>query len=355
MELPGDDWARYLVAEKRPEAPGIWTLRLVPEDGGHVPRGQAGQYLTLRFDLPGVAQPQLRCYSLSHAPERDAYEVTIKETRREDGAPGRVSGYVNRELAEGALLELRPPAGAFVAEATRGPLVLVAGGIGITPFMSMLRQLARAGSQRSVRLFFGLRSGAEHPFAGELRQLARAEWLTLHVRYSRPRPADRRGVDYDEPGRIDLELLKRSLPPTEVPYHFYLCGPPPLLESLSAGLSQLGVPESHVHVEAFQAQTVKPLTKRLRRLTPGERLPRVRFARSEVEAEWDPEAGSLLELALARQVFLPFACGTGHCGTCASALLSGEVDYVIPPQFRLRAGQCLPCIAQPLTDVVLDV
>ncbi|HBP16194.1 MAG TPA: hypothetical protein DEA08_00180, partial [Planctomycetes bacterium] len=214
-----DDWDRFVVAEKRAEAPGTWTLRLVPEDGGDVPRGQAGQYLTLRFDLPGEALPQVRCYSLSHAPERGAYEVTIKETRREGGEPGRVSGFVNRALAAGAVVELRPPAGSFVVEATRGPLVFVAGGIGITPFMSMLRQLERAGSQRPVRLFYGVRSGAEHPFAAELRELAaRAEWLELHVRYSRPRAEDRAGEDYDEAGRVDLELLKRSLPPSDVPY-----------------------------------------------------------------------------------------------------------------------------------------
>lgn len=351
-----DDWARFVVAEKRAEAAATWTLRLEPEDGGDVPRAQAGQYLTLRFTLPGEEAPQVRCYSLSHAPERGAYEVTIKEARRPDGEPGRVSGYINRALAPGALVELRPPAGSFVVEPTRGPLVFVAGGIGITPFMSMLRQLDRVGSQRRVHLFHGVRSGAEHPFAAELRELAaRAEWLELHVRYSRPGPEDRAGEDYDEAGRIDLELLQEALPPSDELYHFFVCGPAPMLESISAGLAELGVPQGQVHLEAFQAQTVAPLTKRLRKLTPGERAPLVRFARSEVEVEWDPEAGSLLDFALSRQVFLPFACATGHCGTCASALLSGEVDYVIPPQFRVREGQCLPCIAQPATDVVLDL
>jgi ferredoxin-NADP reductase len=291
----------------------------------------------------------VRCYSLSHAPRSDRYQVTIK---RVEG--GRVSTHVAEALAAGDSLELRPPAGTFTLEGTgEGPLVFVAGGVGITPCMSMLEALA-AGARRETFLFYGVRNAREHAFAARIAALA-GDCLKVFTAYSRPESGDRA----DALGRLDLALLQEHLPPRDEPYQFFLCGPGPMLEGFSAGLNQLGVPAAHVHVEAFGALAVKPFTRRLkRRLTELDPAapPRVRFARSEVEATWDPEAASLLDFAMSQGVFFPFACAAGHCGTCASMLLQGEVDYAIPPQFPLRReGLCLPCIAVPKGDLTLDV
>lgn len=348
-----EGWRPFRVASKRREAEGTWTLGLVPEDGAPLPIAQAGQYLTLRADL-GEQGEQVRCYSLSHAPVATHYQVTIKRTTRADGEPGRFSNYVASSLREGDRLELRPPAGEFTLERSEGrPLVLIAGGVGITPILSLIEALARSDSPPPVTLYYGVRNRAEHAFFDRLKELERQPWFEQIVCYSRPGPDDERHAD--RVGHVDLGLLRSSLAPSDEPYHFYVCGPGPMLESMSEGLEALGVPSAHVHVEAFGALAVKPFTARLKRLRADEGELRVRFAESDVEVAWDDSASSILDLALSNGVFFPFACAAGHCGTCMSTLSSGEVDYAIKPQFPLRReGTCLPCIAIPKTSVVLE-
>lgn len=343
----------FEVTELRRECPGVTTVRLVPADGEALPLAGPGQYLTLVLRVPGQDRPAIRCYSLSHDPQPSGYEVTVKQTKQADGSPGLVSSYVQNGLSVGDFVDLLAPRGSFTVDPARrsGPLVFLAGGVGITPFMSMLESLARAQTAVPVHLYYGVRGASEHVFRERLAGLDAAPWLRQTLAYSRPEGELPRGC---RRGRIDMELLKETLPPSDEPYTFFICGPPPFLESLREGLSQLGVPESHVKVEAFGAPSVRPLTRRLSRSALAA-LPRVRFARSEVEATWDPNATSLLDFAMSKSVFFPFACAAGHCGTCASSLLEGEVDYASEPQFPLREGQCLPCIAVPRTDVSLDV
>lgn len=329
------------------------TVRLVPSDGEPLPLASPGQYLTLVLRVPGEERPAIRCYSLSHAPEPAGYEVTIKETRRADGSPGLVSSYVQSGLSQGDFIDLLAPRGSFTVDPARppGPLVFLAGGVGITPMMSMLEGLARAGNEVPVHLYYGVRRASEHIFRERLQELAEEPWLHQTLAYSRPEGPLPAGC---REGRIDLELLKETLPPSDRPYTFFICGPAPFLESLREGLSQLGIPGDQIKVEAFGAPSVRPLTRRLSRSALA-KLPTVRFAQSEVEATWDPNATSLLDFAMSKSVFFPFACAAGHCGTCASSLLEGEVDYATEPQFPLREGQCLPCIAVPKTNVSLDV
>jgi ferredoxin-NADP reductase len=343
----------FEVAELRPECPGVTTVRLVPSDGEPLPLAGPGQYLTLVLRVPGQERPAIRCYSLSHAPDSTGYEVTIKETRRADGSPGLVSSYVQSGLREGAFVDLLAPRGSFTVDPERppGPLVFLAGGVGITPFMSMLESLARAGTRVPVHLYYGVRRASEHVFRERLARLAGEPWLHQTLAYSRPEGSLPEGF---RQGRIDLDLLKETLPASDRPYTFFICGPAPFLESLREGLSQLGIPAQQIKVEAFGAPSVRPLTRRLSRSALAA-LPTVRFASSEVEATWDPNATSLLDFAMSKSVFFPFACAAGHCGTCASTLLEGEVDYASEPQFPLREGQCLPCIAVPRTDLTLDV
>jgi ferredoxin len=82
--------------------------------------------------------------------------------------------------------------------------------------------------------------------------------------------------------------------------------------------------------------------------------PEVTFARSRKKVPWDPAKEALLYLAESAGVPIPYACAQGHCGTCTTQLISGEVEYPKPPEFRVRAGYCLPCIARPRTNVTLD-
>jgi ferredoxin-NADP reductase len=332
---------RFRIASKTAEGAGAVSLVLAPVDGQPLAPFRPGQFLTLELRVPGAARPLVRCYSISSAPNGREYRITIKAS----GASGASSFLVEGTRVSDELL-VRAPAGSFTLDpGSSDPVVLVAGGIGVTPFASMLA----AGPRRPVHLVLGMRNRGEFPLRDELERLARATPDTrLHVVYSQPGPGE------GPRGRVSVELLKDLLPPAERPYDFYLCGPPAMLHDLTEGLGALGIPASKLHVELFDATAAREVARATGRLGRGAAL-EVTFARSGKKAVWDPKQGALLYLAEKAGVGIPYACAAGSCGTCATRLVSGEVVYPSAPGFRLRAGMCLPCVAVPLTSVVLDV
>ena len=136
------------------------------------------------------------------------------------------------------------------------PIVLVGGGIGITPVFSMLSSLTDTGLRRETWFFQGVRNGAEQPMREQLNALNQAnENLHLHVCYSEPEKGDEEGRDYQHSGHVSVDLMKELLPSNN--YIFYICGPPPMMEFLTAGLKDWGVPATDIHFEAFGPATVK--------------------------------------------------------------------------------------------------
>lgn len=359
MELAWDGLRALRVREKIAECPGVWSFVLAPEDGQPLPPFQPGQYLTFSLQIPGEERAAVRCYSLSDAPHPDSYRITVKRILPRPGAggrPGLASSYLAQDVRVGDVLQARAPAGRFTLDPrATTPLVLIGGGVGITPLLSMLNALAGQGMPRETWLFLGMRNEREHPFRRDVAALESAH-EDLHVRlaYSKPGTSrvERRPGRFR--GRLTIETIKRELPPGAEPYDFYVCGPAPMMDALSEGLAELGVPRSKIHLEAFGAATVKPLTRRFsRRVASGVD---VTFARAGKTVAWDPAAGSLLDFAMANDVFFPFACAAGHCGTCTAKLVAGTVEYPsLEPQFPIRAGMCLPCIAVPTASVTLDL
>ncbi len=159
----------------------------------------------------------VRCYSLSDAPARreQHYRLTVKQLAAASGQPaGLASSYLAERVKEGDILDVMAPSGQFYLDMTSDrPLVLLAGGVGLTPLLSMFLSIAEAGSRRQTWLFYGARNRNEHLMADTLRQLA-AEHDNLHlvVCYSRPTDNCQEGRDYDVAGHIDVALLQRSLP-----------------------------------------------------------------------------------------------------------------------------------------------
>jgi ferredoxin-NADP reductase len=351
--LPWSGPRPFHVSQRTVECEAVVSLELVPVDGAPLPPGSPGQYLTLELTLPEQPSPVIRCYSLSRAPSPESYRITVKALRPRPGAPPPLaSRHLVHHVRPGDVLHVRAPLGHFVLDPqAETPAVLIGGGIGLTPLLSMLEAAVAAGPRRDLWVFLGFRRGAEHPFRSRLRELSGEERVRLLTCYSRPDPDDALGRDHDRVGWVTGDLLAETLPPSDLPYDFYLCGPPAFLSSLTADLQRLGVPASRVHLESFGARTARRVTRSLKRPT----VPwHVHFVRSELTAPWDPSHGSLLELALDRGAFLPFACGTGRCGTCATGLLKGEVSYPLTPEFPLGPGRCLPCVAVPESDLELD-
>ena len=220
--------------------------------------------------------------------------------------------------------------------------MLIAGGVGLTPLLCMVNALAARGAARETWLFYGVRNGRDQIMKEHLRQLAQQlPWFHLRVCYSNPTAEDVKGTDYDCGQRISLELLKAQLPSNN--YEFYVCGPPGMMTAICQSLKDWGVPETKVFSEAFgprgRACMPPPTTS-----APGKAAApvasKVAFTRSGKTVPWDSQAGNLLNLARSHGVDIPSGCCVGNCGTCETAMKSGEVRYTtMEPATRAARGR----------------
>jgi ferredoxin-NADP reductase len=358
-------WRKFEIARKTPECDGVTSFELVPHDGKSIPAFRPGQFLTLQVRPTGQPKPLVRCYSLSDAPAPDHYRITVKRigppSRRSDAQPGLVSSFLCDETEEGSIVDVKAPAGRFYLDSTRrSPLVLVAGGVGITPFLSMLATLEQRGFDREVQLFYGVKDPGSEVRAAWLERLAaqHPEHFQLHVCYSRVErdalPA-RPAPVHCSAGRVGGSLFRERLPSTN--YDFLLCGPPALLGQVTADLRTWGVANERIAYEAFGPDSVKQANAEPAAAPDAAPAvgPSVTFARSSRQCRWDGSVRSLLELAEREGVAIDSNCRAGNCGTCWVAIRSGEIAYVHKPGEEPESGSCLTCVAVPKSDVVLDV
>ena len=360
-------WRTFRVSRKHLEdtAQDICSFELVPEDGQPLPPFLPGQFLTFRLDIPnasGGTDPVTRCYSLSDAPHASHYRVSIKRApapANSQATPGRGSHFFHDQVAVGNHLQVRAPSGHFHIDRSEAPVVLIGGGIGITPMLSMLNWCLAEQTGREVWLFYGVRHSAEQVMKTHLETLAAAHpHFHLHVCFSKPQANEVAGQDFQHAGRIDVDLLRRQLPLK--PYHFYICGPTPLLQSLVPALEDWGVPEARIHFEAFGPASIPRKSKAAATLTPttsaaAEAAIVVTFASSGKSVPWLPTTGSLLDLAEAHGIAVNSGCRAGGCGSCQTTIRSGEVAYRQLPEFDPEPGTCLLCVCTPKTSVTLEI
>jgi ferredoxin-NADP reductase len=359
-------WRSFRVAHKLVEdgAGQVCSFVLEPEDGQPLAPYLPGQYLT--FSLPlsgpqGSSAPLLRCYSLSDAFDPQRWRVSIKRVPAPPGtahAPGRSSNHFHDHVAVGSLLQVRAPAGHFHLDQGMAPVVLVAGGIGITPMLSMLNGCLAEQPGRELWLFYGVRNSAEAVQARHLQSLA-AQHANFHLRwcFSDPLPGDLAAHAGAQHSRVTVELLRRQLPLK--PFHFYLCGPTPLLECLVPALEDWGVPEARIHYEAFGPASIPRRTAAVE----GSSVPvgaatapiTVSLTRSGRQLQWDSAKGSLLDFVEAHGVTVSSGCRAGGCGTCQTTIQSGQVAYRQTPDFDPEPGSCLLCVCTPKTDLSLEL
>ena len=340
------------------ECEGVKSFYLVPHDQKTLPSFLPGQYLTFELDVPGQPGRVTRCYSLSDRPRPDYYRVTIKRSPAPPGKPearpGLGSGFFHSHLKPGDILNVKAPAGGFYLDVNRStPVVLLAGGVGLTPMVSMLNEIVTNSPGREVWFFFAVRNQAEHIMKATLDAIARDHHnVHLCVCYSRPLETDVLGRDYHHAGRVNLDLLKARLPANN--FDFYMCGPGEMMSDLNTSLREWGVPEKFIHMEAFGPASVKkPAPASGPAADPGT-APKVVFARSQRETGWTPQTDSLLDLALAEKVPVGYGCRAGNCGTCQTAVKSGKVKYLKEPGCEVEAGSCLICICVPDSNLVLE-
>ncbi len=351
---------KFTVTLKEEEAKDVVSFYLEPHDRKPLPPFDPGQFLTFQLRIPDQPKPVIRCYSLSETPlEREYYRVTIKRLDpppNEPSAPrGVSSNFFHEALAVGDTVDVRAPGGVFTLDMTsERPVALIAGGVGITPLLSMVNTIAASGDDRETWLFYGVLGGSGHAMRAHFADLAR-DHPNIHIVtfYSDPEPDDRLGEHYDYEGRCRVEIVREVLGVQN--YDFYICGPPPMIATVIADLEEWGVPGERIHSEAFSAKTIQSAPLPAAAKAAGEAAAiEVCFDRSGKTVDWRPDAGALLDLAEAHGVRLDFGCRSGSCGTCLTAIKSGEVDYLHRPGSPPEAGSCLACIAVPSGPLVLD-
>ena len=340
----------FRVAAARQEGALVRSFVLEPADGEALPGFLPGQFLALKLRPEEAPAALVRSYSLAAPADGRGYRIAVKREPR-----GLGSAFLHDRVAVGDVLEVGAPRGGFTLDVEgTGPVVLLSAGIGVTPVLAMLGALAAAVSERPVWWVHGARSGAEHAFAAETRDLlARLPAGRSLVCYSRPRPEDRQGLDFDEVGRIDLDVLLAFGVPRDA--DFYLCGPPGFLRELTAALLGWGAEPGRLHREVFGPEPRQDAPHPHAPSGPRGRGPQVAFSRSALTTAWDDRYGSLLELAEACDVPADWSCRTGVCHRCESGLVEGAVLYDPEPLDEPAPGQVLLCCARPQVPVTIDL
>lgn len=358
-------YRKFVIDRKVDEADGICSFYLKPHDAKPLPSFLPGQYLTFRMNIPGREKPVVRCYSLSDRPRPDRFRVSIKRSLSSapNVPPGLVSNFFHEQLAEGDLLDIQAPRGQFALDPDQQrPCVLIAGGVGITPMVSMIQSIVESGSGREVLLFYGLRDGSEHAFRDTLKRLTEThESVRMVVAYSQPTTDDEKheGHDYHHNGWVDIELIRSYLSSTN--YEFYLCGPPGMMDTLNQKLIRWGVAESAINAEAFGPATITQTTAKTASTNPNPKAtatavagPSVEFSRAGKSCSWNSEMASLLDLADDNGIQIDSGCRAGNCGSCSIAIKSGKVKYLCDVGADIEDGTCLACVAIPDGDLVID-
>ncbi|QUS38187.1 2Fe-2S iron-sulfur cluster binding domain-containing protein [Tardiphaga alba] len=341
-------WRPFKVTDIVEESASIRSFHLQPADGVGLLHHDAGQYLPIRVTVDGADKPVIRTYTLSVAPSDDFYRISVKRD-------GLVSQWLHDHVKLGDIIEARGPAGDFTIDpAQERPAVLLAGGIGITPMLAMLRHVVYEGKRvqkvRPTVVVQAARSKADRAFLNELHDLEEAAGGAVRILRVLSDVSDaEEGADYDAAGRIDAALLSRFMPIAD--YDFYLCGPPPFMQAIYDELRASKIPDARIHAEAFgPASMIRKVDGPA--LAPARRPPssvpvHVVFTDSMKEATWAPGSGTLLELAEARGLSPDYSCRAGNCGTCKAMLLAGDVTYTTEPSIELADNEVLICCAVP--------
>lgn len=340
---------RCTLVRREAESADVTSFWFAAGSGKPLPAFVPGQHVVLALPQPDGTLIY-RPYSLSGpGSQRGLYRISVKRElgRGDDAATvGVASGHLHDRLAVGDSLQLKAPAGHFAtAPQDPWPLVLISGGIGITPFLSILHSLAEENPQRPVRLFHCIRSARDFAFREELQDLVgRLADCRLRVQVSQG--LEEGGDSGLHPGRLDLTQALASLELTAQP-RYMVCGKPGFSQAMQQALLDQGVAAEHVQQEFFGA----PMTAG----DTGHGRHAIRFRRSGREVQWESGQDSLLALAEAQGIGVSSGCRFGACQACEAGLISGEVGYpqgVEPPAGKNRL---LLCSAQPESDLEIDL
>lgn len=332
------------------ETPAVKTIRLLPlTEGERIPfTFIPGQFLNVAFGIGGARMN--RSYSISSSPtERGYIDVTVRREPR-----GAVSRHINDLLEVGEAVEASGPVGRFTFDGTEAKsVVLIAGGVGITPMMSIARYLSALTWPGDIFFVYACKAPEDFIFRDELAALQRHNpRLRVTVVMSRAEGTDWPG----ERGHITAALLSQTIPQL-ASRRFQLCGPPAMMDAVKALLQGLGVPADSVKTELFGATrpAPKPGGTALKP-TAAAKGPLVAFSKNNKSAKIH-SGQTILELSEELGIGIENSCRVGTCGVCKVKLTSGEVEMAVEDALGAddkTNGIILACQARPTGDVVVE-
>jgi len=336
------------VTERIRESRNVLSLRLKVVEGALAPF-IAGQYLPLRLGLP---DRPISTYTISSDPaDNSGYRISVK--LEPEGKGG--SRYLHQNAHPGTRLNAERPRGTFTLTEGDRPVVLLTGGIGITPGLAMLKTLIRQPN-RPTYFIHACLNAEEHSFAEEVAALTgNAPHVTTHFAYADGTEADVQDGRCQSLGLLDRDRLRRLLPLDS--YLVYLCGPEGFMTAMRKALVSLGVPDRNIHQESFgdaapASPAAKPTGPDGVAATDG---PMIHFAKSGLSVVWDGSSNSLLDFAEANGLSPEFECRDGICGQCACEKLEGDITYIEEPLESPEDGKVLICCSRPSGSVTLDL
>ncbi|MBO0813033.1 MAG: 2Fe-2S iron-sulfur cluster binding domain-containing protein [Microlunatus sp.] len=323
-------------------------------DNSPLPRPVPGQYLTIR--LPGASNPAaVRNYSLSGDTAGNTYRISVKREPH-----GLVSAYLHAQTRAGSSVEVAAPRGEFTLDTGTNPILLISAGIGVTPVLAMLYELASAPTTREVWWIHTTHDADSHAFADEASRLTASlphcHTFVYQTSATQP-PEPGSGI---RAGRLTAATLDSIGLPTDA--SAYICGPERFMDDITAALSAIGLDPARIHTERFGSRSAINPGVISRAAPPPHQPPgppgkgpAITFARSNLTVPWSDTYTSVLELAEACDVPTQWSCRTGVCHTCETPLLAGDATYTAPPLDPPTPDKLLICSAKPTTELIIDL
>ncbi|MBQ4799251.1 pyridoxamine 5'-phosphate oxidase family protein [Pseudoalteromonas sp. MMG006] len=369
-------WQPLKVAKIIKESDVITSFYLEGHNNTTLLAFKAGQHLTVQIPSKNSSnssnnKPVIRTYTVSSSPHEQFYRLSIKKE-----LSGEVSNYFHNNVKLGSVILAKYPQGQFFIDPTNTkPAVLIGGGIGITPMISMAKHIANEGLRtrytRPLHIFHSAKNKQQRAFYNELKALADNSGgaIDYYSLLSQPELNEKQGngsnlkdESFDLKGRINADVLRYYLPLDD--YEFFLCGPEAFMQHVYNELLLLGVRDKNIFAEAFGPSAIKRKVlntndapnKNIEVSTKEADNTVIKFSKSGFEQRWNKGDNTILSVAESHGLEPEFGCRNGSCGSCAVKINAGAVVYRNNVSYPVETGQALICCAVPAKGIeVLDI
>ena len=345
----------------------------IPTEHEELFQYEAGQYLTLRFDING--QDVRRAYSMSSSPLDNTTTVTVKRVKN-----GLVSNHINSNLKAGMTVKVMPPQGKFTTEFSaeqQRDFYLFGGGSGVTPLMSILKTVLENEPKSSVNLFYGNQDENNIIFRSDLDQLEKKYQGQLQVEHILADPIREKPTGFTAflkkgkitwPGKIGVpdssntNAFLDNHPARSKEAIYFICGPGPMMDSVESVLLKRGVDTKSIHIERFSSTPPQDQKAGATAATGSGGAGKLTITLDGKTVELEvPTNKTILDAMLDLKIEPPYSCTSGSCSTCMAKVKSGTVKmeacYALDDD-EVADGFILTCqahLTSPEVEINFDI